>query len=204
MRKTYFIIAVILFTSCANRVNNTTEKTPCVIDFKYLIPDSANPNVLLSFITDIGEDLMKMLFPAVNYDPVLFHEYVFLSFFKDYNMEFKFSGGIYNYADSIDYVGLVDYVSIHGINDSTLFLSQNIVFLEKPEPFVDSLINITKKELVVEITNKLSGEKWIIPNCNCRLTTPVDWWEIKKNDDYRRRAEYEKRTGLKYYGIEYE
>lgn len=138
-------IAIVLFISC---VEKQDDKYPCIIDFWFDISYAPGPDGLISVVLIKDSDLRNKL----------------LSSIPPAHLLFKYHGTIYN-IDSLRFTS--PYRGID-INDSTVVFWQSVVGLyEYSYSFMDSIVGITKKELVIEITDTLSGEKWIIPNCTC-------------------------------------
>ena len=186
MKKSYFIIAVILFISCVNKVNKMYDNNNdlCVIDFWYERKDefTTGSEGIVSILKITDKNLRKILLSNTD-PPVYMPSYLSL----------KYSGGIYNIynVDSLHYFS--PSPNIININDSILSFFRKVYryqFGEHSDSFIDSIIDITKKELVIEITNTENGETWLFPNCNCSLTTGVDWLAMSRENEERKLKEY--------------
>jgi hypothetical protein len=140
-----FVIA--LFISCANNAENKL-KEPCVLDIWYRRRDTPGPNGLMSIVLINDRDLRNML----------------LSIKPPLHLSFKYSGSIYN-IDSLSFITPV--FNIRNINDSIIGLGQGVWGLgQYTDSFLDSIVEQTKRDIVIEITDTIGGKKWTIPNCN--------------------------------------
>jgi hypothetical protein len=76
---------------------------------------------------------------------------------------FKYYGGIYE-IDSLYFPPPIN--NIFEKKDSTIVFGQGVYGLRQyPEVFIDSVIQITKRELIIEVIDTLNNKKWTIANC---------------------------------------
>lgn len=138
-------IAILLFASCANNTNYKS-KAPCVIDFWYDKNEAIVAKGMVSVILTEDREFRNMLLT-----PQL-----------PTHLKFEYHGGIYN-IDTLYFPPPIE--NIIRINDSIILLGQNLSLEQYLEAFMDSIVEQTKRELVIEITNTISGKKWVIPSC---------------------------------------
>ena len=171
----FIIITVILFTSCINSINKSNVQELCLIDFYFERRElgSPGPDGLICAIAITDKDVRKLLLSTV----------------PPANLKFNYFGGIYN-IDSLRFPSPA--YNINDINDSTIVFVQGVIGLRAyyPELFLDSIMDATKKELVIEIIDTLNGQKWLFPNCSYKLTTVVDWFAMQEDNERRKREEY--------------
>lgn len=133
--------SIVLFTSCNSddKVKNT-----CVLDFKYEKHEAVGPEGLVSIIRVDDRSLRNLLLSSNR-------------------LVFNYSGGIYD-IDSLYFPSPM--VNIYNTTDSTLVFGQGVYGLRQyPEVFIDSVIQITKRELIIEVIDTMNNKKWAIANC---------------------------------------
>ena len=139
---TSFLSLIILFTSCINRDNKV--KNPCILDFKYEKHQAVGPEGLVSIIRVDDRNLRNMLLSSNR-------------------LVFKYSGGIYD-IDSLYFPSPI--INIYNKKDSILVFGQGVFGLRGyPELFIDSIIQKTKREVVIEIVDTIGIRKWILARC---------------------------------------
>lgn len=137
-----FLSMIVLFTSCTIRDNKT--KNLCIIDFKYERHEAVGPEGLVSIIRVDNRNLRNI-------------------FLFSNRLVFNYSGGIYN-IDSLYFPPPI--ISIYNKKDSTLVFGQGVFELRQyPELFIDSIMQKTKREVVIEIIDTISNRKWILSRC---------------------------------------
>jgi len=138
----YFLSLLMLFTSCANRDNKV--KNLCILDFMYEKNEAVGPEGLVSIIQVDDKELRKILLSSKR-------------------LVFKYYGGIYE-IDSLYFPPPIN--NIFEKKDSTIVFGQGVYGLRQyPEVFIDSVIQITKRELIIEVIDTLNNKKWTIANC---------------------------------------
>lgn len=144
MKKIYLISllgSIIIFSTCNREVE---VKNACVLDFKYEKHEAVGPEGLISIIRVDDRTLRNTLLDS------------------DY-LVFNYKGGIYD-IDSLYFPSPMVYV--YNEMDSTLVFGQGVFGLRHfTESFIDSVIQKTKNELVIDIIDSINNKKWTITNC---------------------------------------
>ncbi|MEN6501954.1 MAG: hypothetical protein ABFC55_06220 [Tenuifilaceae bacterium] len=144
MRAIYLTISLSLIVAFSFCIRNDKVKNTCILDFKYEKHDAVGPEGLVSIIRVDDRSLRDI-------------------FLSSDRLVFKYSGGIYE-VDSLYFPSPM--VNIYNTKDSTLVFGQGVFGLRQyPELFIDSIIQKTKKELVIEIIDSLNNKKWTIARC---------------------------------------
>lgn len=137
-----FLSLIVLFTSCTIRDNKV--KNLCVLDFKYEKHEAVGPEGLVSIIRVDDRNLRDILLSSNR-------------------LVFNYTGGIYN-IDSLYFPSPI--INIYNKKDSTLVFGQGVFGLRQyPELFIDSVIQKTKSEVVIEIIDTIATRKWILARC---------------------------------------
>lgn len=144
MRAIYLTISLSLIVAFSFCIRNDKVKNTCILDFKYEKHDAVGPEGLVSIIRVDDRSLRDI-------------------FLSSDRLVFKYSGGIYE----VDFLYFPSpMVNIYNTKDSTLVFGQGVFGLRQyPELFIDSIIQKTKKELVIEIIDSLNNKKWTIARC---------------------------------------
>lgn len=144
MRAIYLIISLSLIVVFSFCTRNDKVKNTCILDFKYEKHDAVGPEGLVSIIRVNNKVLRDTLLSSSR-------------------LIFNYSGGIYD-IDSL-YIPS-PMVNIYNNKDSTLVFGQGVFGLRQyPEVFIDSIMRITKRELIIEVIDTLNNKKWTIANC---------------------------------------
>ena len=143
MRQIYFIgflSLIVLLTSCINN----TAKNFCILEFKYEKHEAVGPEGLISIAQVDDKELRNILISSNQ-------------------LVFKYYGGIYD-IDSLYFPSPI--VDIYDNKDSILVFAQGVFGLRQyPAVFIDSIIQETKKEIVIEIIDTLGNKKWTLARC---------------------------------------
>ena len=148
MRSLYtfiFLILAYLITNCNSNQRSKQYPKDCIISFNYYRSDAVGPESLVSILTIKNKDLLEIL---INNPKRLF---------------FKYNGGIYS-IDSLYFPRPL--IEIYDFKDSSLIFEQDVFGLRGyPELFIDSVVQQTKKEIAIEVTDSLTNKKWTIAKC---------------------------------------
>jgi len=149
--KQNLIIRVFMLLSFVLSCNIMTQnKKPnagdCIISFEYFHHNDVGPESLVSIVQIQNSDLKNVILR----NPRL--------------LSYHYIGGIYN-IDTLYFPK--PQIEIYNHKDSSLIFDQSVFELRLySKEFIDSLMELTKKEILIEITDTLSKKKWTI--CVCK------------------------------------
>jgi hypothetical protein len=139
------MVLMLLNTSCINHSGKNHTINQCLLDFRYDKHNAVGPEGLASIVQINDKDFREILL------------------FNSNRLTFKYYGGIYN-IDSLYFPPPI--IDIYDKKDSTIVFGQGVFRLRQyPELFMDSVIQQTKKEISIEVTDTLTNKKWTIAKC---------------------------------------
>ena len=151
---TFSLLIIILICSCQSQVK-TQSNTYCLGDIKYKIAQTANPDHVLCTI-DVP-------------DSSLFYHLIS----KEDRLRIDFFGTLYN----IDSFKVISHSLGANNIDYTIVIDQTTTSLMKYEKhYLDSIIQMTRENLRIEITDTLTHQKWKFNKCNQIIKNDKGWF----------------------------
>lgn len=140
-----FLLLIILL-SCNIITQKTKNKSgDCIKSFEYFHHTGVGPESLVSIVRIQNSELKNVILR----NPRL--------------LSYHYVGGIYN-IDTLYFPK--PQIEIYNHKDSSLIFDQSVFELRLySKEFIDSMMQLTKKEILIEITDTLSKKKWTISAC---------------------------------------
>jgi hypothetical protein len=148
MKKQFLIISILFIsflTGCIFHSNKSIDKKQGILNVKFEKTKAVGPDGLICIVRIKDKALKKRMIENPG--------------------QFKliYSGGVYS-IDSLNFP--TPFIDIYDHSDSTLVFGQAVFGLRGySDSFIDSIMQITRKEISINVADTLTKEKWIITKC---------------------------------------
>jgi hypothetical protein len=135
-----------IFSSCNIMTQKRKNKSgDCIKSFEYFHHTGVGPESLVSIVQIQDNELKNVIIK----NPRLF--------------SYQYMGGIYN-IDTLFFPK--PQIEIYNYRDSSLIFDQSVFELRLySKEFIDSIMKLTKKEIIIVIMDTLSKKRWTISAC---------------------------------------